>query len=584
MHEKSIKEFKHYNNACEWAEAERMFEGKPFRYYRLEPWIPFSCDNHENRLVVKPRQIIWSEHGANEVFHYLRENPYRSALHTFHRDKKGAEDFSRERYAKAIRNCNELMRCEKSKNLQARSFMFREGDEQFIYIIGTKKTETEGVAGAGALGKSPGMILYDERQDQDLEVKTYVGMSLGFKHDAKSLTGGTPRTPGNPLTLEYNSSDQKVLLYKCPKCKTWFRPEINLEGRQWFCDNLKKLDESISDEWGKPQNYIMICHKCGHNMDHCRGRYGQLDDGSKIRWVSQELDNNEKPRLTHYSGYRFSRFDIGLWPPDKLIADITSPSKTLREIYNDVLGLEFAGEDCPYPAEKLNLCKWRNISLDEARRLNFEIIVAGIDWGSAPGTYVYVEGILSDGRSVALGWTCIQGVGTKHGELVAEWLKPYSPDFILADMGHSDGKEQDLIKIFGRKRVFLVEYKTHYAKTYEAAKKIDIQRARKENVISVDRNFVIEQLSRNMADGTNYWIIPYKHEETINPYLVMFHNIFRVDPETQKTISMIEVRTTQYRYDRSGPDHTAHCKIYCSLVQHPDLRPIFDKKIRIVTL
>lgn len=572
-----------YDCGSGWAEGERYFEGNPFRYYMLEPWFPFSIDPHDDKLVLKCRQIIYSEQVINESLYYIRTHPYRSVLHTFHLMKAAAE-FSKERYRKAIDDCKEFKAAEGSQNVHARSFELIPSIIQWLYIMGTRRTDTEGVAGSAALGKSPGLIIYDERQDQELEVRTYVGMALGFKIDAKTITGGTARTPANPLQMEYNLSDQKVCLYKCPKCGTWNRPEINLVGRQWQSENILPLKEPRPDEMGREQNYIMACGNpdCVHDMDHARGRYGNLDDGTIIEWVPQRFGENGKAYLDHYSGYHFNRFQVGLWGLDKTIKEISDPNRTLREIYNDILGLPFAGDDCPFPPEAIDGCKWPKMSFADARRLKYKFVVAGVDWGYAPGTYVYVEGILPDGRSVALGWTCIQGPELEHGELIAEWLKPYGVDYILADWGYKAGREASLIKHFGKRNVFLVEYVRKKDQSFEEIKKIDGKLARQEGIIKIDRNFAIEQLQQKLQDGLNYWIIPYKNPITVDPYTIMFSNIYRTDPEAKITTHLIEIGNSTYKYERSGPDHTAHCRVYTSLVQHPQLQHIFDRKIKVL--
>lgn len=570
-----------YPDSADWALKERTFKGKPWSFNGLETWIPFHQDRHNNLLVRKPRQVTFSEQVMNKVFHYMIMNPYESVLHTFHQQVP-ASDFSKERYANCIRNCLMLVEAENRRDIHTRSFEFRIGDEQFLYILGTKTGGGEGVAGAQVLSKTPGMIVFDERQDQEQNVKTYVGESLGFKPNAKTITGGTSRTPGNPLELEYQQSDQKLCLYKCPSCNTWNWPEIQLIGREWSCKNILTLRDAIEDQFGNPKKHIFICSKCGKSLDHYRGKYGKQDDGGNIQWVSQKVDSRGKPITDYYSGYFFTRFEVGFYNlTTHIINRISDTARTLREVSNDILGIPYAGDDCPFNMTLLNGCKAPQITMEGARTVKYKLIVGTLDWGAAPGSYAYVEGITEDNRAISLGWNCIQGPEAEHGKMAAEWFKSMGCNIVICDWGYKAGREKHLKDAFGISNVFMVMYDTGVSKslTFDSAGHFDLTKIM-EGVVVVDRNYAIENMQRQLYGGTDYWIIPYSDPKLVDPYLIQFTNIFKVDPRENKTTSVIGRDT--YKYERSGPDHSAHCKIYASLVLHPETRRLFDRELRVV--
>lgn len=568
-----------YPDSAAWAERERIFKGRPWTFDGLMPWVSWHQDKHPNIITRKPRQVTFSEQTENRVFHYFITNPYEAVLHTFHQQEPAA-DFSKERYANCIKNSAMLKAAERRRDVHTRSFEFRIGDEQFLYILGTKASGGEGVAGAQVLSKTPGLIVFDERQDQEANVKTYVGESLGFKPNAKTITGGTSRTPGNPLEIEYQQSDQKLCLYKCPKCGTWNRPEIQLNGREWISKNIQTLPEPIPDLFGNPKRHIMVCSKCQHDIDHYRGRYGKQPDGGNIQWVSQHLNTANKPYLDYYSGYFFTRFEVGFYNlTTHIINRITDVSRTIREISNDVLGLPYAGDDCPFNMSLLNGCKAPQMTLDGARQIPYKMKIGTLDWGYAPGSYAYVEGITQNYRGVSLGWNCIQGPEKLHGEMAAAWFKSMGVDIVICDWGYKAGREVDLMKAFGKQNVFMVMYDTGSNKslTLEDAEHVDLNRIM-DGVVVIDRNYAVENLQRQLFAGTDFWVIPYADPGLVDPYLLQFTNIFKVDPQENK--GTIVIGRDTYTYKRSGPDHTAHCKIYASLVSHPELRRLFDRQIK----
>lgn len=474
------------------------------------------------------------------------------------------------------------MQAIRNNSVNTKSFEFIPGVIQFLYILGTFISDNEGIAGSGVISKSPGMIVYDERQDQDATVKTYVGASLGFKQDCKTITGGTSRTPGNPLEQEWMTSDMKACLYKCGHCGSWNQPRIVLEGKDWYSENILTLDEPKENDEGVLTKHIMVCDHCGSDMDHCRGRYGHLDDGSIIEWVPQHLNNDQTPYLDYSSGYQYTRFEVGHWSLTKTILEIEDPTKTEREVNNEILGEAYAGSDVPFNDTVIAKCKWKEMNLGMAQLLKAKLTIGTIDWGKAPGSYAYVDKWLPDGRTVFSAINCIQGDERLHGKKAGEYLYRHGCDIVICDYGHKIDRELDLFKPdgpFEREQVFCVEYdpSRHRDRTSEPIEKLDASKAVESGYILINRNYAIEQCARRLSAGLREWIIPYKNPSEVDPYLNQMRNLFRIDPEDKKRKAFTEIKSPQYLYAKGGPDHMAHLKILASLATHRDLQGIFER-------
>lgn len=555
-------------NQYNWARTYRTLEkpGKepvPYDYEHIRPWEPMLQHPARDKLVFKSRKVTYTEQGINFVLYRLDSNPGTHAAYV-RETRQVALKHMRERFDPAILDPrNPMGRRLVYDQAGAKGFLPYGSDSrrlQFLYAVGTKIGGKEEQAGDKSRGDELTTVFYDERQLQPFEMEGVIKNAVPLDAVMHTFTGGTPTVKGNILGVLWERSSSHLLLFECPACKRW---QELIEDSILERDNLKKC-------------YIG-CLFCGQSLEHMRGKYGEVEcpdtkKVSRVEWVPQKLHGYGSkeyghPDLRYYLGFKLNRLCVSLSPPDppyygtprgstrKIVEDLNDPGQTRREKLNEILGVEYEGDDAPFSYSKVSLAINRDCSSDELNRLSYTTRILTYDWGKI--TWYQVWGIASDGRDVLIDWDGITGDQRQHSSKLIDAGLSRGCVYAVGDMGYAANREYDMQAVWGDRSIS-VHYNTASQKFSRPHKRIKY--SRRERIAVADRNFVIEKVAESFRRGLRSLVIPGKdHERT----RIMLSHYAHVIPAGEKRINNFqEIKQEKTKWGKTGADHYLHCHAY----------------------
>lgn len=403
-----------------WALKYKPIKSKPMTFvsnhnpFAHRPWQEAVLnDNHPNKVIQKARQLGMSELATAEVLWFADTHDNVNIMYTFPTMAQMA-DFSRTRVSPVIKDSPHLQR-QVAKDLNN---------------VSSKKIGTSNIfmrtSGDGSQGEGADIDMYCADEYDRMRL----GTELAFKESMSSSKYGlmrrwsTPTLPGIGINELYEKSDQRRYLYKCKHCNTW--QEITMDNIIQVKDGFNPITEEIEDG-----TYEYRCIKCRKPLD---------------RWqVGKRIA--KRPDVRDTRGYFISQLNALHISADSIMRrKLEYPFKQL--FYNYVLGEPYANKGLEIQE---NDVKTHIVAAREEVNRTDEFIgyVAGIDWGEP--TWVLVLGIRPN---MTIQVVCMREFKRSNVmplmdvKQVISLLKPFEPDYIIADAGYGADKNTELLRAF----------------------------------------------------------------------------------------------------------------------------------------
>ncbi len=315
------------SDAALWAQTQiRLPGGEPFSFakhlYQIEP---LSLD-HPNVCCRKASQGGWTLlFLLKELFMLVTRKFCQGAIHFFPTDDKvGA--FSQLRFVPLV-DANPVSlgaHLAKTNNVHNRQI----GTAALMFRGMQLNTQISGVAKESvALRADPSdMNVYDER---DLMPANALGKARGrLGHSAWKWEWSlsNPTIPHYGIDREYEESDQRHWMIRCPACNAWWSPDIE------FPAILRRLADG---------RVLLACLTCGHELD--------IDQG---QWVAKYHERSKTA-----VGYWWSRLNSHFETPAAILAAWEHPPENnIADVYRYVLGRAYLEAQYGLSANDVLLC------------------------------------------------------------------------------------------------------------------------------------------------------------------------------------------------------------------------------------
>lgn len=423
------------NDPVLWSLANRKIKGNPITFestkvpQKHRPWqVDILRDQHPNKVVMKSRQLGLSEMAVTEFIWFLDNHPHTKGIYTFPRQQQ-MNDFSVTRIAPIFEEPNMNPKLDKKTNNVALKGLTN-GSNLFL------RSAWSGALAEGVDADIVGLDEYDRMKD---------GIENAFSESMKSSAHAllrrwsTPTIPGRGVDFLFSKSDQRYYHHKCDKCGHW--QVITLE------DNLVQIKPNGYDkilEQVEPGTFDFVCSKCHLTLN--RWNVGE--------WVAAFPDRHET------RGYFISQLDAVWISADDIKRDEIK-YKIKQLFYNYVIGRPYASEGLIITDQDV----YRNATLGEPPGhrdySRYKKIVAGVDWGYF--NWLVILGLTDDNQVELVDLHWVEDNPARPLDSVNYFtavLKPYDPDFIIADNGFGADRNSYLIQQFPGK-VYACDWDTN---------------------------------------------------------------------------------------------------------------------------
>ncbi len=270
-----------------------ILDGQPFAFEKHEYLILPYADNHPDQTFLKATQLGLSSLAMLRVIYGARFKGYRGILYLFP-SRTDVSEFSKGRVDPLISDNPESI----GRWLQdTDSANLKKVWNAFLYFRGMRST-------IGLKSVPVDYLILDELDEAPQQSIKYAKSRMAhsvFKHILKL---SNPTLPDYGVDREFQTTDQRYWLLKCPKCNKYTCMEDTFPG----C--LKEVKGKV----------IRACEKCKAELNPSVGQ-----------WVAKQ------PSVTDRRGYHFSQlFSHFVLPADILKEFRTTTNLTL--FYNLIIG------------------------------------------------------------------------------------------------------------------------------------------------------------------------------------------------------------------------------------------------------
>jgi hypothetical protein len=520
-----------------WGMTYRMLRGEPYRFSLPESlrtdehlWVkhrPFLkqmlADQAQNKCYEKSRQCGASESSVTEVLWFLDTHPSTKAMYVFPTFQQ-MQDFANSR----IKAC-----MQETKYLQA---LQGEIDNVGLKQIGKNSFLFMRSGQTSRLGEGvdADALFVDEKDRMSDKIEAAFEQSLSSSRYKLLREFSTPTLPGVGVDKSFQASCQYYWFVKCASGH-WQTLDM---------DNIQQNNElDITAEIVPPGTYSL---KCTHQTNGvpCVSQINRWDG----TWIPKYDDHRRK---TH-TGYHINQLSCVWLPIDKIMqqklkyrfADIFS---------NYVLGMPYASNEGLITQDQLMSALDQTRNFPNMRKPEYSAIVVGIDWGYI--NWCIVMGRRLDGRWEICGFHYCKDDSNPYNvaRTMADYIRPFNPQVIVADLGYGRDRCMELLNIFPDK-VFACSYVADKSKQFQPLWNEGQFR------VSVDRTAHL----RNMLQGIKTRRILFPGQP--DTYQLIWKHLLNLalihveeeDPDNPDPV-IIE------RIGHKGDDHFAHAMAYAAL-------------------
>jgi hypothetical protein len=518
-----------------WSMTHRNLKGEPYRFElptdkrgnsklwkNHRPFLKqFISDQAQYKCSQKSRQSGMSESSVTEAGWFLAEHQSTRVVYTFPSGKQ-MNDFSNGRIDPLFDESEYL------RSLKGDVFnvgMKQVGKNSFLYL----RSASTGRLGEGIDADA---VYFDEKDRMVDGVEDAFRQSLSASSYGLLREFSTPTLPGRGINKSFKKSCQ---YYWFVQCESGHRQTLTYPENIGF-----NFDIDPTTEYIVPGTCFYKCSHVGVDGVPCISKINRWDG----EWVAKE-NIHIKDRV----GYHINQLSCQWIDADRIVQEkITMKWPDL--FYNYVLGEVYASNDGLISEDALRACLDRTRrSIPHVRRAEYTQIVAGIDWGSL--NWCIVLGRRLDGIYEVCGFKYVQDSPEilHSAKEIADYLEPFRPNLIVADLGYGVDRCQYLLKRFPE-RVFACTY------TNTANNKMFMPVWTTDRV-SVNRTAHL----RNMLETIKMKKILFPGQE--EEYKIIFKHIMSLvlvhqeeeDPDKEDSVVIEKI-------DHTGPDHCAHALAY----------------------
>ena len=318
-------------NFVEWVQS-IILDGKPFSFDRHEYLMQPYEDNHPFQVYLKGAQLGLTVRAILRVLYDLRYSGVRGSLYLFP-TRTDVSDFSRGRLSPLISDNEEVGKW--IANTDSINLKIISGNPLYLRGMGSRIT----------LSSVPVSRLTVDEADM-LANPRMIKLALermAHSDDPRTLLLSNPSLPDYGIDTEFQATDQRYWLMKCPHCGH------HNDMVELFPDCLIETFVGV----------IRGCIKCQRELDPAIGQ-----------WVAK------KPGVTDKRGYQFSQLYSTFIKPGDLLKEYRT-TKFMQEFYNLKIGLAYIEAENRLSKEQiLGLCT------DETMKVNATSpTVMGVDQG-----------------------------------------------------------------------------------------------------------------------------------------------------------------------------------------------------------
>lgn len=495
-------------------------------------------DTHPNIAVKKSRQLGISEISVGKALHFLDTHSYDKvkALYTFP-TKSNMNDHVSTRINPLLEKgyYGEIA----DKRMDSNNVK-RIRDSIIYFRTSSKSSALEGI--------DIDLMMLDEYDHVNPSAEQSAIESMSSSKYKIANRWSTPTIGDMGISRLYDRSDQYNYLHKCGGCNYWnlmsykdYDPN-NLENS----GNKLLLNPEGVDRLAKTVvegSYQYVCQKCGKPLDRFNG---------EAEWVPKYPSRTQGGRGIR--GYFISQLNAAWLSLDNIVTkELESVSKS--SFYNYVLGESYDDEQLTVNDSDILGHLYDNETFN---RDDYRFISTGIDWGNSHS--IIVEGVTSDGRIDLLdaatvdkpGPTDIGGAGSDMLK-IRQYLDKYDPDIIVADIGDSGDKIIQLMRMYGKEKVWGCRYKS----SPRSSGNIIPSWSESNNTVTVDKLMQNKRFIGMMKNDRVFF--PRNNKRLLDEYIYQWKNVKIRTEEDERTGEFYEVIT------RSGDDHFAQASIYANL-------------------
>lgn len=503
----------------DWTLAWRLIEGHPFSFKNHEYLIGLYEDESPTVVVRKAAQMGASEYAISRAMHFSITHGGRT-MYFFPTDNDVGE-FSRDRFAPAVESSEYFTR------------LVRDTDTAGLKQIGYGSIYFRGTRSRTRMKSVPGDFLVFDEMDEMIPANVELARKrLGHSAWGWELDLSTPSMPGYGIDAEFQKSDQRHWIFKCPACSRDHCLEdefLELHG------DHQQVRFEIDFIKGPDLAEYLVCIHCGHKLDPANGR-----------WVAKYPDVK-----TH--GYHLSKLAASLVSQQEKAQGIqTKPAALLRqwretdypgEFYNSELGLPYLAAEGGLTEQDLQEIEGKYGQMNIGKGC-----VMGVDQGN--GLHIVVKEPTSrEGMALTIRTHYINQTDESFSHL-DRFMNDYDVRVCICDALPNTHAARSFAKRF-EGRVWLA----YYGDTQKGKVKYGYDKERSP-IVMVNRTDAFD--SWRDAHKTGQRRIPRIEDET-RDYVKQMTNILRKIEEDSVTGGKRAI------WVKRGPDHFAHADSYAEL-------------------
>jgi hypothetical protein len=518
-----------------WGMTHRALKGEPYRfslpesqrsntkvYNRHRPFLSqMLADQAQNKFYEKSRQCGASESSVTEVLWFLSTHPATKAIYVFP-TKEQMQDFANSRIDPALDESAYM------KGLRGKidNVGMKQIGKASYLVMRSGQTSRAGE------GVDADCLYIDEKDRMSDKIESAFEQSLSGSSYKMLREFSTPTLPGVGIDKSFNTSSQNFWFVKC---------DSGHSQTLKYPDNILTLIEpDPSSDYVEPGSYALRCERQG-----CPSKIN--------RWEGEWVPMYPERGKTH-AGYHINQLSCVWISADQIMGQLKK-YKFKDVFYNYVLGLPYSSDEGLISHDALVACLDRSRWLPGVRLAEYNAVVAGIDWGH--WNWCVVLGRRRDGKFEICGikWHDDSADVLIAAKAMADFLRPFNPNYIVADMGYGRDRNMELLRQYPD-RVYGCNYSSG-----EATDKTFLPVWSDTNFrVTVNRTAHL----RNMLESTKMRkIIMPGNEEN---YGLLFKHVLNLaliheeeeNPKTHET-DIVE------RIGKKGDDHLAHAYAYALL-------------------
>jgi hypothetical protein len=519
-----------------WGMAHRALKGEPYRFElpefsrsnsklwnRHRPFLKQMLqDQAQNKCYEKSRQCGASESSVTEVLWFLDAHPGTKALYVFPTTQQ-MQDFSNSRIAAALEETPYMAALIGSTDNVG---LKKIGRNSYLFM-------RSGQTGRLGEGIDADALFVDEKDRMSDKIEAAFEQSLSSSAYKLLREFSTPTLPGVGVDKSFQASCQYYWHVKCDSghWQTLTYPD-NI-GQNWEHDKTQDVV--------KPGTFYLKCskEKCSSTINRWSGE-----------WVAKYDDHRKQ---TH-AGYHINQLSCIWISPDQIMQQMYK-YRFQDVFYNYVLGMPYSSQDGLITQEALLGCLDATRWFPGCRRQEYTAVVAGIDWGYM--NWCVVLGRRLDGKYEICGLKYVDDTADvlSAAKLLADYLRPFEPNVIVADLGYGRDRCMELLRQFPDK-VFACTYTTGNVtdKTFNPTWSEQQYRVSVNRTAHLRNSLELIKMRKFSFPGQldDYQLF-FKH--LLN--LALIH-IEEEDPET-RDVDIVE------KIGKKGDDHYAHAFAYACL-------------------